>query len=30
VIVADGVDISPQLRAAAVERAMGSIEMLAA
>ncbi|RKD61520.1 NAD(P)H-dependent oxidoreductase [Rhizobium sp. WW_1] len=30
VIVADGVDISPELRAAAVERAMGSIEALAA
>ena len=30
VIAADGVDISPELRAAAVERAMGSIEALAA
>ena len=30
VIVADGVDISPELRAAALERAMDSIEMLAA
>ncbi|MGH6964627.1 MAG: FMN-dependent NADH-azoreductase [Phenylobacterium sp.] len=30
VIVADGVDISPELRAAALERAMGSIERLAA
>jgi FMN-dependent NADH-azoreductase len=30
VIVAEGVDISPELRAAALERAMGSIETLAA
>jgi len=30
VIVADGVDMSPELRAAALERAMGSIETLAA
>lgn len=30
VIVADGVDISPELRAAAIEHAMGSIETLAA
>lgn len=30
VIVAEGVDISPELRAAALESAMGSIETLAA
>jgi len=30
VIVADGVDVSPELRAAALESAMGSIEALAA
>lgn len=30
VIAADGVDMSPELRAAALARAMGSIEMLAA
>jgi FMN-dependent NADH-azoreductase len=30
VIAADGVDMSPELRAAALARAMGSIEALAA